>query len=200
MQKRTDKGSSRRTGFLQKLAALLITVVFLAGGIMIGQHLPKKSREQVTVATVSAKLKAIGELATEQYTYTGIYKLSNGQIPFITKKGFTMVYTANFKAGVKDIKVQVNQDQVTVTLPQSQLLDKKIDPSSIKFYDQSYALFNWNQKEDITKAEQGALKKATGVAKKSGLLARSQKNAKKLIRQLLQGTLDGRKLVIKTEE
>lgn len=69
-----------------------------------------------------------------------------------------MVYTANFKAGVKvkDIKVQVNQDQVTVTLPQSQLLDKKIDPSSIKFYDQSYALFNWNQKEDITKAEQAA--------------------------------------------
>ena len=198
MQKRTDKGSGRRTGFLQKLAALLIAVVFLAGGIMIGQHLPKKSREQVTVATVSAKLKAIGELATEQYTYTGIYKLSNGQIPFITKKGFTMVYTANFKAGVKvkDIKVQVNQDQVTVTLPQSQLLDKKIDPSSIK----SYALFNWNQKEDITKAEQAALKKATGVAKKSGLLARSQKNAKKLIRQLLQGTLDGRKLVIKTEE
>lgn len=113
-----------------------------------------------------------------------------------------MVYTANFKAGVKvkDIKVQVNQDQVTVTLPQSQLLDKKIDPSSIKFYDQSYALFNWNQKEDITKAEQAALKKATGVAKKSDLLARSQKNAKKLIRQLLQGTLDGRKLVIKTEE
>lgn len=202
MQKRTDKGSGRRTGFLQKLAALLIAVVFLAGGIMIGQHLPKKSREQVTVATVSAKLKAIGELATEQYTYTGIYKLSNGQIPFITKKGFTMVYTANFKAGVKvkDIKVQVNQDQVTVTLPQSQLLDKKIDPSSIKFYDQSYALFNWNQKEDITKAEQAALKKATGVAKKSGLLARSQKNAKRLIRQLLQGTLDGRKLVIKTEE
>ena len=110
---------------------------------MIGQHLPKESREQVTVATVSAKLKAIGELATEQYTYTGIYKLSNGQIPFVTKKGFTMVYTSNFKAGVKvkDIKVQVNQDQVTVTLPQSQLLDKKIDPSSIKFYDQSYALF-----------------------------------------------------------
>jgi hypothetical protein len=93
LQKRTDKGSGRRTGFLQKLAALLIAVVFLAGGIMIGQHLPKESREQVTVATVSAKLKAIGELATEQYTYTGIYKLSNGQIPFVTKKGFTMVYT-----------------------------------------------------------------------------------------------------------
>jgi hypothetical protein len=58
LQKRTDKGSGRRTGFLQKLAALLIAVVFLAGGIMIGQHLPKKSREQVTVATVSAKLNA----------------------------------------------------------------------------------------------------------------------------------------------
>lgn len=74
-------------------------------------------------------LKAIGELATEEYTYTGIYKLSNGQIPFITKKGFTMVYTANFKAGVKvkDIKVQVNQDQVTVTLPQSQLLQGTLD-------------------------------------------------------------------------
>ncbi|WP_244660648.1 DUF4230 domain-containing protein [Lactobacillus nasalidis] len=180
----------------------MAALVFLAGGIMIGQHLPKKSQDQVTVATVSAKLKAIGELATEQYTYTGIYKLSSGQIPFITKKGFTMVYTAHFKAGVKvkQIKVQVSQSQVTVTLPKSQLLDKKIDPSSIKFYDQSYALFNWNQKEDITKAEQAALKKATAAAKKSGLLSRSQKNAKKLIRELLKGTLNGRKLVIKTAE
>ena len=62
------------------------------------------------------------------------------------------------------------------------------------------AMLFLTEKEDITKAEQAALKKATGVAKKSGLLARSQKNAKKLIRQLLQGTLDGRKLVIKTEE
>ncbi len=66
MQKRADKGSGRRTGFL----------------------------------------KAIGELATEEYTYTGIYKLSNGQIPFITKKGFTIVYTANFKAGNQDGRIK----------------------------------------------------------------------------------------------
>lgn len=51
-------------------------------------------------------LRAIGELATEEYTYTGICKLSNGQIPFITKKGFTIVYTANFKAGHQDGRIK----------------------------------------------------------------------------------------------
>lgn len=68
-------------------------------------------------------MKAIGELATEEYTYTGIYKLSNGQNH---QEGFTMVYTANFKAGVKDIKVQVNQNQVTVILLQAGNQDGRI--------------------------------------------------------------------------
>ncbi|WP_341464660.1 DUF4230 domain-containing protein [Lactobacillus equicursoris] len=117
-------------------------------------------------------------------------------MPFITKKGFTMVYTANFKAGikVKQMKVKVSDQQVTVTLPKAVILSKAIDASSIKFYDQSYALFNWNKKEDVT----AALKKATKLARQAGITKKANQNAKKVVKQLLKGQLDGKKLVIQT--
>lgn len=185
-------------GILNRALTLIALVVVLAAGVVIGQHLPKQSRDQVTVATVSAKLEDIAELSTEKYTYTGLYKVSQGQIPFITKKGFAMVYTANFKAGikVKQMKIKVSDQQVTVTLPKAVILSKAIDASSIKFYDQSYALFNWNKKEDVTDAEAAALKKATKLARQAGITKKANQNAKKIVKQLLKGQLDGKKLVI----
>lgn len=183
------------------LLTFVVAVVLLMIGGVIGQHLPKASHETVTEATISARLAEIGELSTEKYTYTGLYKLTQGEIPLITQKGFSMVYTANFKAGikVKDVKVKVEQDKVTVTLPAAKILSAAIDPSSIKFYDQKAALFNWSQKEDVTKAEKAALKRAQAAAIKAGILTIAQKSAKKLVKQLLKGQLGNRQLVVLQE-
>lgn len=183
------------------LLTFFVAVVLLMIGGVIGQHLPKASHETVTEATISARLAEIGELSTEKYTYTGLYKLTQGEIPLITQKGFSMVYTANFKAGikVKDVKVKVEQDKVTVTLPAAKILSAAIDPSSIKFYDQKAALFNWSQKEDVTKAEKAALKRAQAAAIKAGILTSAQQSAKKLVKQLLKGKLGNRQLVVLQE-
>ncbi len=183
------------------LLTFVVAVVLLMIGGVIGQHLPKASHETVTEATISARLAEIGELSTEKYTYTGLYKLTQGEIPLITQKGFSMVYTANFKAGikVKDVKVKVEQDKVTVTLPAAKILSAAIDPYSIKFYDQKSALFNWSQKEDVTKAEKAALKRAQAAAIKAGILTSAQQSAKKLVKQLLKGKLGNRQLVVLQE-
>lgn len=184
------------------LLTFVVAVVLLMIGGVIGQHLPKASHEKtVTVATISARLAEIGELSTEKYSYTGLYKLTQGEIPLITQKGFSMVYTANFKAGikVKDVQVKVDQSKVTVTLPAAKILSAAIDPSSIKFYDQKSALFNWSQKEDVTKAEKAALKRAQAAAIKAGILTSAQKSAKKLVKQLLKGQLGNRQLVVLQE-
>lgn len=180
------------------LFAFVAVVALLMIGGMIGQHLPKAGHETVSEATISSRLADIGELSTEKYTYTGLYKLTQGEIPLITQKGFSMVYTANFKAGikVKDVQVKVDQSKVTVTLPAAKILSAAIDPSSIKFYDQKSALFNWSQKEDVTKAEKSALKRAQAVAIKAGILTSSETSAKKLVKQLLKGKLGGRQLVV----
>lgn len=180
------------------LFAFVAVVALLMIGGMIGQHLPKASHETVSEAAISSRLADIGELSTEKYTYTGLYKLTQGEIPLITQKGFSMVYTANFKAGikVKDVQVKVDQSKVTVTLPAAKILSAAIDPSSIKFYDQKAALFNWSQKEDVTKAEKAALKRAQAAAIKAGILTSSETSAKKLVKQLLKGKLGGRQLVV----
>lgn len=194
------KNQKFRLPFRGLLTFVAAVVLLMIGGV-IGQHLPKASHETVTEATISARLAEIGELSTEKYTYTGLYKLTQGEIPLITQKGFSMVYTANFKAGikVKDVKVKVEQDKVTVTLPAAKILSAAIDPSSIKFYDQKAALFNWSQKEDVTKAEKAALKRAQAAAIKAGILTSAQKSAKKLVKQLLKGQLGNRQLVVLQE-
>ena len=194
------KNQKFRLPFRGLLTFVAAVVLLMIGGV-IGQHLPKASHETVTEATISARLAEIGELSTEKYTYTGLYKLTQGEIPLITQKGFSMVYTANFKAGikVKDVQVKVDQSKVTVTLPAAKILSAAIDPSSIKFYDQKAALFNWSQKEDVTKAEKAALKRAQAAAIKAGILTSAQKSAKKLVKQLLKGQLGNRQLVVLQE-
>ncbi|MFR0600576.1 DUF4230 domain-containing protein [Lactobacillus equicursoris] len=195
------KNQKFRLPFRGLLTFVAAVVLLMIGGV-IGQHLPKASHEKtVTEATISARLAEIGELSTEKYSYTGLYKLTQGEIPLITQKGFSMVYTANFKAGikVKDVQVKVEHDKVTVTLPAAKILSAAIDPSSIKFYDQKAALFNWSQKEDVTKAEKAALKRAQAAAIKAGILTSAQKSAKKLVKQLLKGQLGNRQLVVLQE-
>ena len=191
------KDQKFRLPFRGLLAFVAVVALLMIGG-MIGQHLPKAGHEIVSEATISSRLADIGELSTEKYTYTGLYKLTQGEIPLITQKGFSMVYTANFKAGikVKDVQVKVDQSKVTVTLPAAKILSAAIDPASIKFYDQKAALFNWSQKEDVTKAEKAALKRAQAAAIKAGILTSSETSAKKLVKQLLKGKLGGRQLVV----
>ena len=43
-------------GILNRALTLIALVAVLVAGVVIGQHLPKQSKDQVTVATVSAKL------------------------------------------------------------------------------------------------------------------------------------------------
>jgi len=55
--------------------------------------------QEVTIEYISKKLENISELATAEMVYNNLYTVSEGKIPFITKKGFSMVYTATVKAG-----------------------------------------------------------------------------------------------------
>ena len=155
----------------------------------------------ITNDYISGKLEDVGELATQQVTYSSTEQMEDGSIPFINKKSFLMHYSATLKAGIQmdEVKEKITDKEVIVTIPHAKVLGKpQVDPDSIKFMDEKRAIFNWQTKEDA--------KKAISLAEKdiennddidtSSLLEKADDHAKELIHKILDGSVGGRKVVV----
>ena len=141
------------TGFL--CGALILAGVLFAGRTAINNWLNPKPT--VDIAFVSSKMEDAAELTTQKLYYSGLVTVKEGSIPFITQKGFSMTYTAVVTAGIKDLsqaKITVDDaaKAVNVVLPASEILDVNVDESTIAFYDEKRALFNWTDKTGSARA------------------------------------------------
>lgn len=159
----------------------------------------KSIEKEVTIEFVSKKLENLNELSTAQMTYTGIYSVIEGSIPFITQKGFSMVYTATIKSGIDMslIEIYVTDSQVVVRLPDPEIQMIKVEPSSIQFYDEKRALFNPDKKTDVTEAIRIAESDLEEKTDLSDLLDLTSDRAEMLVAGLLSDVIGERELVIK---
>lgn len=164
------------------------------------KKIPKLSKfeQEITIEYVSKKLENISELATAEMTYNGLLTVTEGNIPFITKKGFSMIYTASVKAGIDAslIKTQVTDDEIIVNLPPAEIQLSWVDPDSIKFYDEKHALFNWSEKTDVTQAISTASDDVKENADIETLLDRASKQAELIIKGLLESSSLNRKVLV----
>ena len=179
------------TGFL--CGALILAGVLFAGRTAINNWLNPKPT--VDIAFVSSKLEDAAELTTQKLYYSGLVTVKEGSIPFITQKGFSMTYTAVVTAGIKDLsqaKITVDDaaKTVNVVLPASEILDVNVDESTIAFYDEKRALFNWTDKTDVTDAIQMA---NSDVTKHTDLMnelkADAEAHAIEIVKSLLEGAV-----------
>lgn len=184
-----------------------VIAISLIVGIAIGTYAGYNvcnflNRTEVTNDYISGKLEDIGELATQQVTYSSTQQMEDGSIPFITKKSFLMHYSATLKAGIQmdEMDIKSTKKEVIVIIPHAEILGKpQVDPDSIKFMDEKRALFNWQTKEDA--------KKAISLAEKdiennddidtSSLLEKADEHAKELIYKVLDGSVNGLKVVVR---
>lgn len=126
----------------------------------------------------------IQELALIKYNYSGVIgykdflKILKINVP-LTEKYFLLKYNGYIKAGVdfENMKVQVSDKDVHISLPRARILDTMIDEKSIKVYNESMNAFNpltiadynkaiMQEKENMVKGAitQGILKDATRQA------------------------------------
>lgn len=179
------------TGFL--CGALIFAGVLFAGRSAINNWL--NPNPKVDVDFVSTKLEDAAQLTTQKLYYTGLVTVEEGKIPFITKKGFSMTYTAIVTAGIDDLsKAQISVDDeaktVSVSLPSASILDVNIDESTIAFYDEKRALFNWTEKTDVTNAIQMAKDDvATHTDLMNELKADAEAHAIEIVKSLLEGAV-----------
>ena len=176
-----------------------IVVLLVMAGIWLKSWLFTEKEPEITSEYITGKLDVASELATAELTYSGIVRYEDGSIPFLTKKAFSMIYTGSVKAGIdfSEIKVDVNDDTVVVTLPETQILSVKVDPNSISFYDQSSALFNWKDNDDVAVAIAKAESDIQANVDMTSLINKSEEQTEELIRALLEDAIGKKKLIIK---
>lgn len=186
------------------LIGLLVSVLvlLLVGGVGVGAFFAVKQtffkQPQITSASLATKLEDASDLTTAEMTYQGVIHYDDGGIPFITQKKYSMVYQATMEAGIDLSKVQIDvtDDKVTVKLPEVTVDDPVVDPDSIDFYDDSFALFDWETKEDAVDAIKEARRDCKNKADIDSLKGKAYDNAKKVVEELLKDAVGDRELEV----
>ena len=153
---------------------------------------------KITRAFIDSKLETASELVSAKMIYNGLINYSNGKIPFITEDAFSMVYSAEVTAGIdiSQVESEVTETQVVLKLPQVDVLSIAIDEDSIEFYDNNFALFKGDSKDDVA----AALKQATVDVEKQEDLSQLKQTAKEqietIMKNLFEGCIGDKELVI----
>ena len=178
---------------------IVVAIALIMGGVWLKTFLFGKSEPKITADYITGKLETASDLTTAELTYTGLIKFEDGSIPLLTQKGFTMKYTATVRAGIdfSKIEVDVNSKTVVVTIPETEIQSVDVDSNSISFYDQSYAIFNWGSKDDVTTAIQAAQNDVASNADVESLKQKSAEQTEKLVRGLLEDAIGDKELIIK---
>ena len=175
------------TNKLYTMATIAVGIVAVI--VLIGLFFTN-GKAKLDTKYIISKLEKESELTTAKLTYEGFSKYTDEGIEILTKADFYMQYKAEVRAGidVKDIKVDVNEisNKVTLTIPKARILDVKIIPDSITYYNESFALFNWDAKEDANKAQKMAEEDAAKKIEEMGLLDMADAQAEALIKGLVQ--------------
>lgn len=142
---------------------------------------------KLTSTAISEQLTECSELATMRMSYRGMVTYEEGEISLINKKGFTMVYNAEARAGVdlSQAEVTLNGTEIDVKLPHSTVQSLSIDSDSLEFYDVERALFNWQNREDTATALQMAEKDAQSKVDESSMLSDADDQAVKTVQGLM---------------
>ena len=182
---------------------LIVIIVILAGiaiGFLLAQVVQnRKKKAAVTSTLIESRLQDCSDLTTCNLMYVDLVKYEDGTIPWMTKKSFSMIYQANIRAGIDLSKaiVKVTPRNVRIEMPETEIQSIEVDTDSLRFYDEHFALFNWNNKEDISNAIQMAREDAQQHVDFDQLKEQARKQAELVIRKLVGPTIDnGRTLEI----
>ena len=139
---------------------------------------------------IIAKLEESSELTTTKLNYTGMSEFEDTGISFINRSDFIMVYEATARIGIDVKEISIKCDDfnkvVWLTMPKAKILDVKVDLSKIKYFDEKFALFNVDYKQDANKAALLAEQSAMNELENMGILDMANTQSVELIKNLIR--------------
>lgn len=180
-------------GILENSIGRIISIVVILGIILLIILFCVNREEELDIKYIMGKLETASELTTAKLTYTGFAKYKDGGISIINRSDFLMIYEATARAGIDVKKIKIEQDKIEkivwITIPKAEILDVKVNSNDITYYDEKFALFNFDSKEDsnkaIVKAEEDAKEKIGNM----GILEMADTQAETLIKGLIQDSI-----------
>lgn len=173
-----------------RIVSLAVIGVIILSIIMALNY---NKNHEVDTEYLIAKLQKSSELTTAKLEYTGFSKFKDKGIIILNRSDFLMVYKATARAGIDVKNVKVDADKVTktiwLTIPKAEIQSVNVDPKNITYYDEKFALFNVDQKEDSDRAQALAEEEAKKELAKMGILKMADDQAEALIKGLLQGSI-----------
>ena len=196
-EKKEKSGKSGIWAFLlgTHVSALGVIIIVVVAALVFFsfKSIFYNDKAEVTSEYISGILTEQSELTTAELNYTGMTEYKDTGIKFINRSDFIMVYHSTAKAGIdmEEVEVDVNNTTKTVHLkiPRAEVIDVKVDVNSIKYFDEDFALLNWNEKEDGNKAIALAEDKARKEVANMGILKMADNQSETLIKGLLQGAI-----------
>ena len=181
------------TNIFQNTLSRIISIILVLAFVSFGIFFIFNNEEEVDNAYIVALLEKSSELTTTKLKYTGMSEFKDSGISIINRSDFIMVYeaTARFGIDVKEIKVEVDnfKNIVLLTIPKAKVLEVKVDTNNIKYFDEKFALFNVNSKEDANKAIYLAEQGATIELANMGVLEMADLQAEALVKGLIQDVI-----------
>lgn len=203
------KGVKRVFSFLRNIFALLgillVTLFILTAlGITRTPVFNPFSKGETTISStgIGGSFEDIAELSTEEYQFTNVGKYDAAGLKFfdfkvpLSGKSFLVSYDGTVKAGIADAKqITVKEDaankEVVISAPKPVAMQTKLDPNSVKVYDQSMNPLNQIGVEDVTKFIAAEEKTAQDKAIEKGLLDRAQTSCGNLLESYYRGQVKG---------
>jgi len=154
----------------------------------------KKDKVLISVSTETLQegLANMGVLLTQEYYFTQVENYTKEKTFFYfipSSSEFMYSYDGAVMAGIDFGQIKVTQDEtrkvITVDLPASEIQTVTIDKDTFKIYSEKESLWNPLKLEDynisLAEFEDAAKEKALA----SGILARSDEQARNLVRQFI---------------
>ncbi len=214
MKKEKEEKQPKKHPMLTKLMIFIIICLLIVAGIFYMQmrlQEAKTAEQQAKLAAAEAakkpkididalqtRLESAAEFTTAELYYQGIVRYSDGKIPFLTQKAFSMLYSAKVRAGVdaSQISLHADEDSIIVTLPEAEIQSIDVDPDSIQFFDEKAALLNWTKKEDAVDAIKAARDDLEANTDLQPLKDKAAEELRIFTQGLLESVANGRKIII----
>lgn len=196
-KREVENGNAKVIAAVIHLIMTIIIVAAIFGLVfVIGKMVEESRKPDITSAYISSKIETVSHLTTAELTYNGLIHYEEGDIPILTKKSFSMVYCAQVKAGVDLSKVEsyVTDTEVVLIVPEVEIQEIDIDETSIQFYDEQVALFNWEEKEDTLDAMAAAKADVEEKVNLTELKLKARTQTESLLKGLFEGAVGEREV------
>lgn len=159
--------------------------------------------KKISSEVIQDGLRSIGELATQEYSYTEVGTLEKKTLTEIfgisitlpgTKSSYIYSYDGVIKAGLDFAQIAIEKDDETkaivATLPRCRITSHQFVEGSFELYDEKNSVFNPVSIRDFDLSNTQLKASAEKKALDKGLLETADENAKALIESFLRGGYD----------